>query len=75
MDLPKLMGAPDDIQQNLFSYLTAFSPNVCDISEKFEFHAQIDHLAKAKLLYQVAERFARIDLHPTITRWVWSSRN
>lgn len=64
MDLPKLMGAPDDIRENLFSYIDGFSNDVRDIFERFEFHAQIDRLAKAKLLYQVVEKFANIDLHP-----------
>lgn len=44
----------------------------------FKFAAQIDGLTKAKLLYQVTEKFARIDLHPTrstITKWGSSSRN
>lgn len=41
-----------------------FSPEVRDIFECFEFAAQVDRLAKAKLLYQVTEKFARIDLHP-----------
>ena len=35
-----------------------------DIFERFEFHAQIDRLAKSDLLYQVTERFAQVDLHP-----------
>lgn len=64
LDLPKLMGASDDIHENLYSYLEAFSPSVRDIFEKFEFHAQIDRLSKAKLLYQVLEKFANIDMHP-----------
>jgi len=37
---------------------------VRDIFESFEFHNQIDRLAKAGLLYLVAEKFANIDLHP-----------
>ena len=35
-----------------------------DIFESFDFHTQIDRLAKAKLLYLVTEKFANIDLHP-----------
>src|SRR5581483_5061512 len=35
-----------------------------DIFEHFEFHNQIERLAKAGLLYQVTEKFAQIDLHP-----------
>ncbi|GMV83092.1 MAG: hypothetical protein AMXMBFR7_42760 [Planctomycetota bacterium] len=64
LDLKKLMGDQDHIAENLRAYLQAFSPAVRDIFERFEFHAQIERLAKAKLLYLVAEKFARIDLHP-----------
>lgn len=64
LDLGKLMGDQDNIRANLVRYVEGFSPAVRDIFEQFEFHAQIDRLAKTGLLYQVAERFARIDLHP-----------
>lgn len=64
LDLKTLIGAPDDIRQNLASYLEGFSPAVRDIFERFEFQNQIDRLHKAGLLYQVAERFTQIDLHP-----------
>jgi len=64
MDLPKLLGDPDNIAANLTSYIEAFSPEVRDIFEKFEFQVQIDKLNRAKLLYLVAERFAGINLHP-----------
>ena len=37
-----------------------------DIFERFEFHAQIDRLEKAGLLYLVTEKFANIDLHPEV---------
>ena len=64
LDLKKLLGDPDHIAQNLFSYVQAFSPAVRDVFERFEFHTQVERLAKAGLLYQVAEKFAQIDLHP-----------
>lgn len=64
LDLKTLMGDQDNIGENLRSYIHGFSPAVRDIFEKFEFHAQIDRLAKAKLLYMVTEKFANIDLHP-----------
>jgi len=64
LDLPKLMGDQDHIAQNLFSYIQAFSLDVRDIFEHFGFAVQVDKLAKAGLLYQVTEKFARIDLHP-----------
>jgi type I restriction enzyme M protein len=66
MDMKKLVGDPDHIRENLFAYVQAFSPAVRDIFEHFEFHSQIERLAKAKLLYQVTERFAGIDLHPEV---------
>lgn len=64
LDLPKLMGDPDHIGENLCAYVQEFSTPVRDIFERFEFHAQIDRLQKARLLYLVAERFAQVDLHP-----------
>jgi type I restriction enzyme M protein len=64
LNLPKLMGDQDHIRQNLEKYIEGFSPEVRDIFDKFEFDAQVERLAKAKLLYQVTEKFANIDLHP-----------
>ncbi len=64
LDMKKLMGDQDHIRENLFAYMQAFSPAVRDIFESFEFHTQIDRLAKAGLLYLVTEKFANIDLHP-----------
>ena len=64
LDLKKLMGDQDAIAENLRAYVQGFSPAVRDIFESFEFHTQIDRLAKANLLYLVTEKFANIDLHP-----------
>ena len=64
LDLKKLMGDQMHIGENLRSYMQAFSPAVRDIFESFEFHTQIDKLAKSGLLYMVTEKFANIDLHP-----------
>ena len=64
LDMKKLMGDQDNIRENLFSYVQAFSADVRDIFECFDFHTQIERLAKAGLLYLVTEKFANIDLHP-----------
>jgi type I restriction enzyme M protein len=64
LDMKKLMGDQDHIKENLFAYVHGFSPAVRDIFESFDFHTQIDRLAKSGLLYLVAEKFATIDLHP-----------
>ena len=60
------MGDQDHIGENLCAYMQAFSPAVRDIFESFDFHTQIDRLAKAGLLYLVTEKFANIDLHPDV---------
>src|SRR3954451_9435621 len=66
LDMKKLMGDQDHIGENLRAYLQAFSRAVRDIFFHFEFHTQIDRLAKAGLLYLVTEKFATIDLHPDV---------
>jgi type I restriction enzyme M protein len=66
LDMKKLMGDQDNIGENLRAYMQAFSPEVRDIFESFEFHTQIDRLAKSNLLYLVTEKFANIDLHPEV---------
>ena len=45
--MKKLMGDQDHIGENLRAYMQAFSPAVRDIFERFDFHTQIDRLAKA----------------------------
>jgi len=66
LDMRTLMGDQDHIRQNLIAYVDAFSPAVRDIFEAFDFHTQVDRLAKAELLYLVTEKFANIDLHPKV---------
>lgn len=66
MDMKKLMGDQDNIAENVFSYIQAFSPAVRDIFECFDFHTQVERLAKANLLYLITEKFANIDLHPEV---------
>ncbi|QDV56470.1 type I restriction-modification system subunit M [Rosistilla oblonga] len=66
LDMKTLMGDQDNIAENMFSYIEAFSPAVRDIFECFDFHTQVQRLDKANLLYLVAEKFTQIDLHPEI---------
>ncbi len=66
LDVKKLMGDPDQIGENLRAYLGAFSPAVRDLFESFDIETQIDRLTKSGLLYLVAEKFATIDLHPSV---------
>jgi len=62
--MKRLVGDQDHIASNLETYIQGFSPDVRDISERFDFYIRVDRLAKAGLLCQVTERFANIDLHP-----------
>ncbi len=64
LDLVKLLGDQDNIRKNLYTYIEGFSAPVRDIFERFDFHTQVDRLAKSDLLYLVTEKFANIDLHP-----------
>lgn len=66
LDLKKLMGDQDHIRENLTRYVQAFSPSVRDIFDAFDFQTQVERLAKANLLYIVTEKFANIDLHPSV---------
>ncbi|MGF6370912.1 type I restriction enzyme M protein [Paraburkholderia sp. RAU6.4a] len=66
LDLVKLLGDQDNIRQNLYAYIQAFSPAARDIFERFDFYTQVERLAKANLLYLVTEKFANIDLHPDV---------
>ncbi len=66
LDMKKLMGDQDHIKENLFTYVQGFSSAVRDIFECFDFHTQVDRLAKANLLYLITEKFANIDLHPEV---------
>jgi type I restriction enzyme M protein len=66
LDMKRLMGDQDHIKENLLAYVQGFSAPVRDIFESFDFHTQIDRLAKSGLLYLVTEKFANIDLHPDV---------
>ncbi|MEA3337353.1 MAG: type I restriction-modification system subunit M N-terminal domain-containing protein [Chloroflexota bacterium] len=63
-DWRKLMEAPDDIAQNLVTYLNGFSPDVQDIIEKFDFRRQINRLQTARLIHPILQEFTQVDLHP-----------
>ena len=66
LDIVKLLGDQDHIRQNLYAYVQAFSPAARDIFERFDFYTQVERLTKSGLLYLVTEKFANIDLHPSV---------
>ena len=62
----RLLDDPQNIADNLLTYLGGFSEAARDVLEKFDFRSQVARLAKADLLYQVVARFCDIDLHPDV---------
>ncbi len=64
LDMKKLLDDPDQLAPNLNSYITAFSPNVRAIMERFAFEVQITRMAEKNLLFQVMKSFSALDLSP-----------
>ena len=62
--LTKLISDPNNIRENLESYINDFSANAREVFEKYEFAVQIDKLNEANLLYLIVEKFASMNLHP-----------
>lgn len=62
--LPTLLDDPKHIRQNMVAYLGDFSDDARDVFERFKFTERVAELEEKDLLFQVAQRFANIDLHP-----------
>ena len=57
------LGVADTLA-NLLDYVASFSANAGIIFEQFSFESRAQRLHDDKLLYQVCNYFARLDLHP-----------
>src|ERR1700730_2255618 len=66
LDFRKLLDDPNNIADNLLSYIGAFSQAAKDVIDRFSFGVQITRLERADLLYKVIAEFANIDLHPDV---------
>ena len=64
LDFQALKGDPDNMGQNLVSYINGFSENIRKIFEYFEFEKEIENMKEMNRLYLVVSNFANIDLHP-----------
>ena len=62
--LSKLMADPNNIRDNLESYITSFSANAREVLEKYEFDKQLDKLNDNNLLFMIVEKFSSFDLTP-----------
>jgi type I restriction enzyme M protein len=67
LNFQKLLDDPNQIAPNLNSYINAFSPNVRQIFERFDFGVQINRMNEKNLLFEVIKKFAspEIDLSPS----------
>jgi type I restriction enzyme M protein len=64
MDFAVLQGDAAQIKPNLLAYVNAFSENVRDVFDRFDFTAMVEKLDGANLLFQIVQKFAAVDLHP-----------
>ncbi|MCT2590881.1 type I restriction-modification system subunit M [Streptomyces sp. N2-109] len=64
LTLRTAVADPAQVRKNLTAYVGAFSENAREILDKYEFDRQLMRLEEAGLLYQVAGKFAEVDLHP-----------
>lgn len=62
--LADLPGDPENLAENLKAYVRAFSPNVRDVFEKYDFADHIEELDANGLLLLVLQRFAKAPLGP-----------
>ena len=56
-DFAGLIADPDNIKENFTSYLQAFSDNVKDIIQRFDFFKEIDKMSENDLLYTIINEF------------------
>jgi len=64
LDFSKLLNDPNQIAPNLNSYINAFSPNVRQIMERFDFGQQVLRMSEKNVLYEVIQSFSKADLSP-----------
>ncbi|MBA3338739.1 MAG: SAM-dependent DNA methyltransferase, partial [Gemmatimonadaceae bacterium] len=63
-DFDKLLADAPHLAANLRNFIAGFSPNMREVLERFDFDNTISKLDEAGLLFQVVERFKKLDLHP-----------
>ncbi len=63
-DFGRLLADAPQVAANLRNYIAGFSENMREVVERFDFDNTISKLDEAGLLFQVLERFRKVDLHP-----------
>ncbi len=64
--LPGLLADQKHIRHNLVAYIGDYSDDARDVFERFKFTERVAELEDKNLLFQVAQKFAGIDLHPDV---------
>ncbi|MFN3730449.1 MAG: N-6 DNA methylase [Fimbriimonadaceae bacterium] len=64
--LEKVLADSKNIRFNLVAYVSDFSEDARDVFERFKFTERIAELDEKDLLFQVAQSFANVDLHPDV---------
>ena len=65
-DFDRLLADAPQVAANLRNYIAGFSENMREVVERFDFDNTISKLDEAGLLFQVLERFRKVDLHPDV---------
>lgn len=67
-DFAGLIADADNIKENFTSYLQAFSDNVKDIIQRFDFFKEIDKMSENDLLYTIINEFnaKKADFSPSV---------
>ena len=65
-DFDRLLADAPQVAANLRNYIAGFSENMREVVERFDFDNTISKLDEAGLLFQVLERFRKVDLHPKV---------
>ena len=63
-DFDRLLADAPQVAANLRNYIAGFSANMREVVERFDFDNTISKLDEAGLLFQVLERFRKVDFHP-----------
>ena len=63
-DFDRLLADAPEAAANLRNNIAGFSENMREVVERFDFDNTISKLDEAGLLFQVLERFRKVDLHP-----------
>jgi type I restriction enzyme M protein len=64
LDFAVMVGAPNQLAQDLRRYIKLFSPNAREVIERFKLDEQIARLDESNLLFQIVQLFAEVNLHP-----------